>query len=78
MKGHFIGTNIRSVQDIINYTAKNNLDYLVLFLDLKKAFDLVSHHFLMKLLQKVGLPDQYIEWIEIIYSGAISVVRHKN
>ncbi len=49
MKGHFIGTNIKSVQDMINYTAKNNLDHLVLFLDFKKAFDSVLHRFLMKL-----------------------------
>ncbi len=26
----------------------------------------------------MGLPETYVEWIQIIYSGAKTVVRHKN
>ncbi len=50
MPGRFIGTNIHSVQDMIDHTLDNDLDHLVLFLDFKKAFDSVSHVFMEKLL----------------------------
>ena len=49
-----------------------------MFLDFKKAFDSVSHLFLKRLLLHMGLPETYVEWIQIIYSGAKTVVRHKN
>ena len=50
MPSRFIGTNIQSVQDMINHTIDNDLDHLILFLDFKKAFDSVSHAFMEKLL----------------------------
>ena len=78
MKTRFIGTNIRSVQDFIDHTVANNKDHVVLFLDFCKAFDSVSHKFLHSLLYHIGLPDWFTTWIEIIYSHAESVVRHKN
>ena len=46
MKGRFIGTNIRSIQDMMDYTVKEDKDIAILFLDFKKAFDSVSHLFL--------------------------------
>ncbi len=39
------GTNIRSVQDMIDYSESCQDDIAILFLDFKKAFDLVSHLF---------------------------------
>ncbi len=60
MKGRFIGTNIHSVQDMIDYTVEHDLDYLVLFLDFKKAFDSVSHQFLFKLMAFIGVPADFI------------------
>ena len=78
MPSRFIGTNIHSVQDMIDHTMDNDLDHLVLFLDFKKAFDSVSHVFMEKLLQHISLPEEYIQWICIIYSGAHTVMRHKN
>ncbi len=78
MKGHFIGTNIRSVQDFIDHTVAHNADYIVLFLDYKKAFDSVSHCFLFALLCHTGLLDHFVKWVEIIYKDASSVLRYKN
>ena len=56
----------------------NNADDIVLFLDYKKAFDSVSHHFLLALLHHVGLPDHFVKWVKIIYKDASSVLRYKN
>ncbi len=56
MRGHFIGTNIRSVQDFIDHTVEMDADHVVLFLDFQKAFDSVSHVFLQTLLKHIRLP----------------------
>ena len=74
MKGLFI----RSVQDFIDHFVAEDTDYIVLFLDYKKAFDSVSHRFLFALLDHIGLPHQFVEWVKIIYTDACSVLQHKN
>ncbi len=74
----FIGINICSVQDFIDFTEENELNHTILFLDFKKAFDSVSHHFLFKLLQRMCFPSECIKWIEILKSDAVSVVHHNN
>ena len=78
MSQHFIGINIRSVQDFIDFTEENQLDHTVLFLDFKKAFDSMLHHFLFKLLQRMCFPPEFIKWVGILYSNAVSVVHHNN
>ncbi len=45
MLGRFIGINIQSVQDTMDYFAKCSLPSLILFLDFRKAFDSISHSF---------------------------------
>ena len=42
MKGRFIGDNITLIDGVINYTAEENLQGLLLFLDFEKAFDTVE------------------------------------
>ena len=74
IKGRFIGTNIRSVQDMITDITENDKEHLVLFLDFCKAFDSISHLFLQCLLIKVSLPPEFVEWVDIIYAHANSVV----
>ncbi len=60
MEGHFISTNIRSVQDFIDYSVEMDSSHLVLFLDFHKAFDSISHQFLLLLLKHIGLPEWYV------------------
>ncbi len=74
MKGRFIGMNIRSVQDMITDIEETGKEHLVLFLDFCKAFDSISHLFLKQLLLKIGLPSEFVEWVDIIYAKANSVV----
>ncbi len=78
MTGCFIGTNIRYVQDTMSYFAKQSADSIILFLDYKKAFDSISHKFLFCLLDKMGFPTEFIEWVHIMHSGTVSSVRHNN
>ena len=58
--GKFIGTNIRKVQDAIDYAKATDKEWVVLFLDFQKAFDSVSHLFLVTMLRTMGFPVEYI------------------
>ncbi len=78
MESCFIGTNVHSVQDMIDHNIQNNTDGLVLFLDFCKAFDSVSHQFLFTLLEFIGLPAEFVQWIHIMYSEASSCVKYNN
>ncbi len=78
MSGWFIGTNIRFVQDTISFFAKSSPCSVILFLDYTKAFDSVSHQFIFCLLDKMGFPCDYIKWVQIIYTSAVSSVRYNN
>ena len=55
VKDHFIGEAIRSIFDIMDFTAKENIlniPGLLLFIDFQKAFDSVEWEFLIESLQK--------------------------
>ncbi len=43
-------------------------DSVILFLDFHKAFDTVSHTFLLTLMEKMGYPKYIIDWIKIVYN----------
>ncbi len=78
MKGWFIGTNIHSVQDTLNHFFEHSLSCLILFLDFKKAFNSVSHEFLFMLLAHIGFPSEFLQWVQIMYTDAMSMVWYKN
>ena len=62
----------------MDHFAKNNLPHLILFLDFKKAFDSVFHQMLFELLHHIGIPDEFITWIQIMYYDSILLVHHNN
>ena len=43
-------------------------------IDFEKAFDSLNHEFLMQVLRKVGFPDYFIEWIQILLRDQESCV----
>ena len=50
LKGRNIGSNIRLILDIIDYTDFNEIPGAILLLDIEKAFDSVNHDFLLQVL----------------------------
>lgn len=48
---------------------------MFLFLDLEKAFDRVSHEYLLKAVEAAGLPQGYTRWIELLYNAERPPVR---
>ena len=74
MKGRFIGDNIRLIDEIINYTAEENLPGLLLFLDFEKAFDTVEWNFIQKTLGIFGFGSSFVKWINMCYNNIESCV----
>ena len=68
IKGRFIGENIRTVLDVIEYCSQRTKSGILLFLDFEKAFDTVSWDFLFKTLDYFNFGDNFKKWISIIYN----------
>ena len=74
LKGRNIGSNIRLMLDIIDYTDFNDIPGAIVLLDIEKAFDSVNHNFLFQVLNHFNFGDQFISWIKTIYSCRKSYV----
>ncbi len=74
--GHFMGTNICKVQDIITDIYDTKSSQVVFFLDFKKVFDSVDCTFLSLLLIRMKFPKTFITWIMLLYNGAVSNVQN--
>ena len=68
IKGRFIGENIRTVLDVIEYFSQRTNPGILLFLDFEQAFDTVSWKFLFKTLDYFNFGDNFKRWISIIYN----------
>lgn len=71
IQGRFIGENIRLIEDVIESC---NDEEVVIFLDQQKAFDKVEWEWLFLVLKKFGFGDNFISWINIIYTNMKSAV----
>ena len=74
IKGRYIGTNIRTIADIIDFTQEKGIEGIILLVDFEKAFDSVRWSFLKKTLNKFGFGDNFIKWIDTIYTNPESTV----
>lgn len=74
--GRDIADSISSVRDIIDLVEKDiNLEGYILKIDQEKAFDRVSHSYLVKVLDKFGFSDFCIQWMNIFYNGIQSSIK---
>ena len=75
LPGRYIGYNIRSLIDSIEWCKVKNLPLGILLLDQEKAFDKVSHEYLFATLQKLGFNNPFINTLKTIYSNGYSRVK---
>ena len=68
ISGRFIGENIRTMLDIIEYTTSYDVPGLMVLIDFEKAFDSVSWDFLFVTLQKFNFGESFVKWIKLLYS----------
>ena len=68
IKSRYIGENVRTILDIIEYTSLMHNPGLMVFLDFEKAFDTVYWKFLFKTLKTFHFGDRFIKWIKTLYN----------
>lgn len=51
IKDRYIGETVRSILDIMDFTAKENIPGLLIFIDFQKAFDSLERNFLQRCLE---------------------------
>ena len=64
--GRFIGESTRLISDIMEVTRSLDLEGYLLTMDIQKAFDSVSHEFLLLVLENAGFGPNFISWIKLI------------
>ena len=69
LKGRYIGENIRSIYDTINFAAITDSPGMIVALDFEKAFDSISWPFLFNTLETFNFGPYFRKWINIIYSN---------
>ena len=74
IKGRFIGENIRTIIDTINFTNTFDISGYLLFLDFEKAFDSVSWDFLFKVLDSFNFGDNFKKWVKLLYTDPLLAV----
>ena len=74
IKGRYIGENIRTIADIIQFTSLRNMPGIILLLDFEKAFDTIRWSFILQALKRFNFGDTFIKWINIMYNDIESTV----
>ena len=74
LKGRYIGENIRTISDIIDYSSIKNIPGIILLIDFEKAFDTVRWSHLIKCLEYFNFGPSLIQWIKTIYCKIGSIV----
>ena len=69
VKDRFIGETIRSIYDIMEFTAEENIPGLLVFIDFKKAFDSVEWSFLYQCLEIFNFGPDFIRWVKTFYKN---------
>ena len=78
VKGRNINQCNMELRDVIVYANQQNLELAILNLDWYKAFDTVSMDFVLKILDKFGFGQMFIEWISTLYNGIESTLSVNN
>lgn len=74
MKNRYIGENVRTIFDIIEYLNKNNKPGLLFFADFEKAFDSLKHDYITECLKRFNFGKDLINWTKVFYNDISSMV----
>ena len=74
VKGHYIGENIRLIQDLMFYLEKENSPSIAVFVDFRKAFDTIEWNYLEKALALFNFGPNFLQWFKTSYSNISSCV----
>uniref|UniRef100_A0AAV1VNP9 Reverse transcriptase domain-containing protein n=1 Tax=Peronospora matthiolae TaxID=2874970 RepID=A0AAV1VNP9_9STRA len=67
VKGRSIHHHVRFLADLQNLVTAMDDDAYALFLDFEKAFDRVNWTYMFRLLERMGLGAEFLQWIHLLY-----------
>ena len=74
--GRSITESTNLIRDVVDYATDQNQPCILLSLDMEKAFDRVSHTFLIRVLKSMGFPTFFINCIKTLYNEVTCCVRN--
>ena len=74
IRGRYIGQNVRTVLDIMEYCEKHNLEGLIVSLDVEKAYDSLIRQHMLEMLEIYGFGENYRRWVTILHTDNYSQV----
>ena len=74
MKGRTIFDAVRTIDNIMEFTERYQMNGLLVAIDFQKAFDLINHDFMFKALSVFNFGPSLIRWIQIFYKNISSTV----
>ena len=69
IKGRNIEYSIRLIEDIMDFTTKENKSLILFAADFEKAFDSIEHNFILASLTHFGFGKDFIKWISVLLRG---------
>ena len=70
MRGRYIGTNLRTIADVIHYCGADRLEGLLMALDFRNAFNTVEYGFVYEALKMFNFGESFISWIRLLHHGS--------
>ena len=74
LKNRFIGERERLLSDILEISAVFNMRRYIVTIDIEKAFDSLSHSFLLAYLKKFGFDHDFIRQVKILIESQESCI----
>ena len=74
VKDRYIGETVRSIFDLMEFSLKENIPGLMIFIDFHKAFDSLEWSFLVTCLKSFGFGPEFIRRVKTLYSNIQSCV----
>lgn len=74
VEDRYIGKTIRSIFEIMDFTVKENIPGLLIFVDFQKAFDSPERDFLVSYLEAFNFDRESIYWLKVFSKNSQSCV----
>ncbi len=74
LEGRYIGKNIRTIADLIEYTSLKDITGILILIDFEKAFDTVKWSYIIKCLKYFNFGDYFLHWVRVFYDNIESTV----
>lgn len=69
LPGRYIGENLRTIQDVIDFTGSSSDSPLLMAFDFQKAFDSVRWEFVYRSLREFGFGSNFVDGIKTIFKN---------